>query len=134
MFASHVRVEGVVRVFFGFRFLFLFQKERFLSAGTFVWRARRSRTRAELWGLPRPLGQEARGVVHGPSGRRAPFSVGCGPGLPTGARPGELGKVLADFVFSPTHPEKHLVLFNKNYQRRSVSRCRSQLYVSRLQI
>ena len=34
MFASHVRVEGVVRGFLGFRFSFLFQKERFLSAGT----------------------------------------------------------------------------------------------------
>ena len=34
-------------------------------------------------------------------------------------RPGELGKVLADFGFPPTHPEKHLVLFNKSYQRRA---------------
>ena len=60
--------------------------------------ARRSRTRAELKGLPRPQAgkREERSTAH--RARRAPFSASCGPGLPTGGRPREVGKVMEDLT------------------------------------
>ena len=43
MFASHVRVKGVVRGSFGFRFLFLFQKKDSSRQEPCVWRATQGR-------------------------------------------------------------------------------------------